>query len=87
MYDDLLGDLSDCMDRVVGGDVNHPRMVSDLIERCRRAIVLEKGVIGTVELQELDKAREACDTGYLRFALSSVRKALVASERQEKADG
>lgn len=82
MYDDLLGDLSDCMDRIVGG-INHERAVSDLIERCMRAIVMERGTIGPVEQQELAKAREACDGGYLRIALLSAGKALAASERQE----
>ncbi len=84
MYDDLLGDLSDCLDRIVGGDINREREVADLIERCMRAIEAEMGMVGSGEQQELAKARIACDGGYLRLALSSARKALAASERQKE---
>ncbi|WER50079.1 hypothetical protein CupriaWKF_23570 [Cupriavidus sp. WKF15] len=82
MYDDLLGDLSDCLDRIVGGDINREREVADLIERCMGAIEAETGVVGPGEQQELVRARAACDSGYLRLALSSARKALAASERR-----
>ncbi|MBP0621563.1 hypothetical protein [Cupriavidus consociatus] len=87
MYDDLLGDLSDCLDRIVGGDINREREVADLIERCMRAIEAEVGMVGPREQQELARARVACDDGYLRLALSSARKALAASERQKEVHG
>jgi len=80
MHEDLLSDLSDCFDQIVGGDAAHESEVAALIERCERAIEAGTGAVGLWERQELARARTAHGEGLLQLALLSAKRALTVSE-------
>ncbi|MFW6073681.1 MAG: hypothetical protein ACOC9U_06435 [bacterium] len=85
MHEDLLGDLSDCFDQIVGGDTAHAGEVVALIARCEQAIAASTGEVGAWERQALAKARAAYGAGQLQQALLSAKRALTVGRLPIKA--
>jgi hypothetical protein len=81
MYRNLLQAIADCSSRIADDYVGHEGEVAALIDQCQQAIEDElEGALGPWELRELDYARTALRSGWLRLALAATEKALVVSQ-------
>ncbi len=81
MYRDLLQAIADCFQAVADDYKDHEAKVTDLIDQCQERLEAErKGAVGSWEQRELDYARAALASAWLRLALTAAEKAILVSQ-------
>ncbi|VVE18413.1 hypothetical protein [Pandoraea cepalis] len=81
MYLDQLNAIGNCLGLAAISYVGHEQTVLEIIDDCQRAMEEEReGAIGPWEQRELDYARVAVRSGFLRLALVAAEKALIVSQ-------
>jgi hypothetical protein len=79
MYSKLLHAIAECSSRIADDYVGHEGEVAALIDQCQQAIEEGEGALGPWEQSEINYARTALRSGWLRLALAAAEKALVVN--------
>lgn len=81
MFEKQMALLVDTLQRIADDYRGHEQTVLDVIAECEQAIEDEReGAVGPWERRELDYARAAAQSGFLRLALVAAEKALIVSQ-------
>lgn len=81
MYEAQFAAIDQCLGRIAGGYEGHEQDVLAIIDDCEAALKATRaGAVGPWERRELEYARNAVRSGFLRLALVATEKALEVSQ-------